>query len=256
VAEGGRGRLSAFARGRSRRVRGLLRSLPEVVKPLVLVALPALLAWWITRLGVDTVATWLLEYRLWLLGAAVVCLVVGAAVALYLGDLLRPVVRTRREGVAELEWDYGTLVNPAGVNASWAWLYGAGYFVIAFGVVWLGLEPESPVWVVALVVTALVLGAALTIGMPFLAPPLAIRALERREHVRDVGRTRFAVLDPVEVAPDGGPGQAAVWAARRSYAVDRGGRGVGFRWRVPKRPGRRAVAAAPPGPVRGRVGRR
>jgi hypothetical protein len=240
--DGGRGRLSTFARGTSRRVRGLLRSLPEVVKPLVLVALPALLAWWITRLGIETVAEWLLEYRLWLLGAAVVCLVVGAAVALYLGDLLRPVVRTRREGVADLEWDYGTLVNPAGVNASWAWLYGAGYFVIAFAVIWLGLEPGSPAWVVALVVTALVLGAALTIGMPFLAPPLAIRALERGEHVRDVGRTRFAVLDPVEVAPEDDADQAAVWTARRSYAVDLAERGVGFRWLVSIRPGRDAVA--------------
>ena len=242
VDDGGRGRLSTFARGTSRRVRGLLRSLPEVVKPLVLVALPALLAWWITRLGIETVATWLLEYRLWLLGAAVVCLVVGAAVALYLGDLLRPVVRTRREGVAELEWDYGTLVNPAGVNASWAWLYGTGYFVIALGVIWLGLEPTSPAWVVALVVTALVLGVALTIGMPFLAPPLAIRALERGEHVRDVGRTRFAVLDPVDVAPDGDAEQVAVWTARRSYAVDLAERGVGFRWLVSIRPGRDAVA--------------
>ncbi len=238
----GHGRLGTFARGTSRRLQGLLRSLPVVVKPLVVVALPALLAWWIVRLGVETVAVWLVDNRLWLLGLAGVCLVVGAAAALYLGDLLRPVVRTRREGVADLGWDYGTLMNPAGVNASWAWLYGAGYFVVALGVTWFGLSATSPPWLVALVVTALVLGVALTLGMPFLAPPLAIRALERREFARDAGRARFAVLDPVEVAPGGDAEEAAVWTARRSYAVDLSERGVGFRWLVSVRPGRDAVA--------------
>ena len=47
----GRGRLTRFTVGTSRRAQGLLRSLPEVVKPLVVVALPALLAWWIVRVG-------------------------------------------------------------------------------------------------------------------------------------------------------------------------------------------------------------
>lgn len=238
----GKGRLTRLARGTSRRARGLLRSLPEVVKPLVVVALPALLAWQIVRLGVSTVALWILEERVWLLAGAVGCLVVGAVAALYLGDLLRPAVRIRREGATGLEWDYGPLVASAGVNASWSWLYGAGYFVVAFTVTWFGLAADSPPWVVALVVTALVLGVALTVGMPLLAPPLAVRALERREHVRDVGRTRFAVLDPVEVAPDGDAEQAAVWTARRSYAVDLAERGVAFRWLVSVRPGRDALA--------------
>jgi hypothetical protein len=231
-------RMTTFVAGTSRRVQGLIRSLPEVVKPLVVVALPALIAWEIVRLGIPTVAVWLVDQRLWLLAAAGVCLVVGAAVALYLGDLLRPVVRTRPEGGADLEWDYGPLVHPAGVNASWAWLYGAGYFVVAFAVIWFGLAADSPAWVVALVVTALVLGFALTIGMPFLAPPMAIRTLERGEHLRDAGRPRFAVLDPVEVADGRSADEVDVWTTRRSYAVDLSERGVGFRWLVSVRPGR------------------
>jgi patatin-related protein len=268
----GRGRLTRLTVGTSRRAQGLLRSLPEVVKPLVVVALPALLAWWIVRVGVSTVAVWIVEQRVWLLAGAVACLVVGAVAALYLGDLLRPVTRVRREGVSELEWDYGPLVASAGVNASWSWLYGAGYFVVAFAVTWLGLEAASPAWVVALVVTALVLGVALTLGMPLVAPPLAIRGLERREHERDAGRPRFVVLDalPVPVAvpvPDGASGadagaraggagavgagdgarvvgaeQLAAWTARRSYAVDLAERGVGFRWLVSIRPGRDDLA--------------
>ena len=56
------------------------------------------------------------------------------------------------------------------------------------------------------------------------------------------GGRRFAVLDPVEVAPDGDAEQVAVWTARRSYAVDLAERGVGFRWLVSIRPGRDAVA--------------
>ena len=88
----GKGRLTRLTAGTSRRARGLLRSLPEVVKPLVIVALPALLAWWIVSVGVSTVAVWIVDQRLWLLAGAVVCLVVGAVAALYLGDLLRPAV--------------------------------------------------------------------------------------------------------------------------------------------------------------------
>jgi hypothetical protein len=236
------GRLGAFAVGASRRVQGLLRSLPEVVKPLVVVAVPAVVAWWIVATGIATVAERILEYRVWLLGGAVVCLVVGAVAALWLGDLLRPAVRTRRDAAGGLEWDYGTLVHPAGVNASWAWLYGAGYFAVGLGVTWWALTTSSPPWLVALVVTALVLGVVLTIGMPFLAPPLAIRALERRELVRDRGRVRFAVADPAEVGEGRTAEEVAAWTARRSYAVDLSERGVGYRWLVSKQPGRDAVA--------------
>ena len=238
----GKGRLTRLTAGTSRRARGLLRSLPEVVKPLVVVALPALLAWWIVSVGVSTVAVWIVEQRLWLLAGAVLCLVVGAVAALYLGDLLRPAVRIRREGATELEWDYGPLVASAGVNASWSWLYGAGYFIVAFGVTWFGLAGDSPPWLVALVVTALALGVALTVGMPLLAPPLAIRALERREHVRDLGRSRFAVLDPVQAADGQDVDEVERWTARRSYAVDLTERGVGYRWLVSKDPGRDALA--------------
>jgi len=238
----GKGRLTRLTAGTSRRARGLLRSLPEVVKPLVIVALPALLAWWIVSVGVSTVAVWIVDQRPWLLAGAVVCLVVGAVAALYLGDLLRPAVRIRREGATDLEWDYGPLAASAGVNASWAWLYGAGYFVIAFAVTWFGLAGDSEPWLVALVVTALVLGVALTLGMPLLAPPLAIRSLERREHVRDLGRSRFAVLDPVEAAEGQDAEQVELWTARRSYAVDLTERGVGYRWLVSKDAGRDAVA--------------
>ena len=91
-------------------------------------------------------------------------------------------------------------------------------------------------------VTALVLGVALTLGMPLLAPPLAIRSLERREHVRDLGRSRFAVLDPVEAAEGQDAEQVELWTARRSYAVDLTERGVGYRWLVSKDAGRDAVA--------------
>ena len=80
-------------------MQGLLRSLPEVVKPLVVVALPALMAWWIVRRGVSTVAVWIVEQRVLASCRAVACLVVGAVAALYLGDLLRPVTPIRREGV-------------------------------------------------------------------------------------------------------------------------------------------------------------
>ena len=232
----GRGRLTRLTVGTSRRAQGLLRSLPEVVKPLVVVALPALLAWWIVRVGVSTVAVWIVEQRVWLLAGAVACLVVGAVAALYLGDLLRPVTRIRREGVSELEWDYGPLVASAGVNASWSWLYGAGYFVVAFAVTWLGLEAASPAWVVALVVTALVLGVALTLGMPLVAPPLAIRGLERREHERDAGRPRFVVLDPVPV-PERDAGRRG-----GSRAVRRVDRAAVVR-RRPGRAGRRVPLA-------------
>ena len=127
------------------------------------------------------------------------------------------------------------------MNASWSWLYGAGYFVVAFAVIWSGLEEASPSWVVALVVTALVLGVALTLGMPFLAPPLAIRALERREHVRDLGRARFAVLDPVSL-PDDAPSQAAGWTARGRTPSTSASEGSGFRWLVSIRPGRDDLA--------------
>ena len=43
----------------------------QFVKPLVVVALPALLAWWIVRVGVSTVAVWIVEQRVWLLAGAV-----------------------------------------------------------------------------------------------------------------------------------------------------------------------------------------
>ena len=66
---------------------------------------------------------------------AVVCLVLGSVAAFFFGDQLRPATRVRRPGADELRWDYGPLVSSAGVNASWAVLYGAGYFVIAIAVV-------------------------------------------------------------------------------------------------------------------------
>ena len=129
-----------------------------------------------------------------------------SSAAFILGDLLRPATRVRRPGAQSLTWEYGPLTNPAGINASWAVLYGAGYFTIAIVVLSTAVERgDTREWLVALVVTAIVLGVGLGLLYPVLAPLAALRSMERREVVRDGqrGGTRFVVADPVDAGAVG-----------------------------------------------------
>ncbi|GAA4403677.1 hypothetical protein GCM10023168_15410 [Fodinibacter luteus] len=237
----GRSRVARWWVGAVRRARGVGRSLPALVVPAVVVAVPVVVAWWIVDTGIEQVAGWLTENRWWFVGLAVACLVLGSVAAFFFGDQLRPATRVRRPGADALRWDYGPLVSSAGVNASWAVLYGAGYFVIAIAVVWSALagEGETRSWLVALVVTALVLGVALGLLYPLVAPLLALRGLERRELARDLERTgvRYAVADPVVLDDDSQREAYALATARRSYAVDLAERGVAYRWLVSTAPG-------------------
>ena len=233
----GRSRLARLGIGTVRRARGVLRSLPGLLGPAIVVALPVAVAWWLVRTGIGPVADWLLGNRWWLVGLAVACVVLGAAAAFFFGDQLRPATRMRKPGAQSLSWGYGPLVSSAGINGSWAVLYGAVYFVIALVVVWAVLEPgESRSWLVALVVTALVLGVGLGLAYPVVAPILALRALERREVVRDRERAgvRFVVADPVVLDADhqGDPATDERATAERSFAVDLAERGVAYRWLV------------------------
>lgn len=232
----GAGRWVRLTAGTSRRARGLVRSLPEVVRPLLVLAVPALLAWWVARVGTGEVASWLVASRGPLTVLAVVVVALGAVAALFLGDLLRPATFTRRPGDPDPVWDYGPLAHPAGVNASWAVLYGAGYLVLGLGATWLGLDRSAPAWLVALVVTALLLGVGLGLLAPVLAPLRVMRELERAEVQRDRQVARFVVGDPL-VEPGRDAALLARWTASRSYAVDLAERGVGYRWVVSREPG-------------------
>ncbi len=122
-------------------------------------------------------------------------------------------------------------------------LYGAGYFTIALVVVSSAVNrDEDRAWLVALVVTALVLGVGLGLLYPVFAPLASLRALEKREVVRDGERAgvRFVVADPVvldEPAEAGDAARYAVATAQRSYAVDLAERGVAYRWLVSAKPG-------------------
>jgi len=239
----GRGLVARFFVGAVRRARGLGRSLPGLIGPAVVIALPVALAWWLVDTGAAAIADALLDRRWWLVGLAVVCVVAGGIAAFVLGDLLRPATRVRHPGAQSLTWEYGPLTNPAGINASWAVLYGAGYFTIAIVVLSTAVERgDTREWLVALVVTAIVLGVGLGLLYPVLAPLAALRSMERREVVRDGqrGGTRFVVADPVGSDVD---------TARRSYAVDLAERGVAYRWLVSSKPGAdgRAPSLAPRG---------
>jgi hypothetical protein len=239
----GRGMLARFFVGAGRRARGLGRSLPGLIGPAVVIAVPVVLAWWLVDTGAAAIADALLDRRWWLVGLSVVCVVAGGIAAFVLGDLLRPATRVRHPGAQSLTWEYGPLTNPAGINASWAVLYGAGYFTIAIVVLSTAVERgDTREWLVALVVTAIVLGVGLGLLYPVLAPLAALRSMERREVVRDGqrGGTRFVVADPVGSDVD---------TARRSYAVDLAERGVAYRWLVSSKPGAdgRAPSLAPRG---------
>lgn len=117
-----------------------IRSLPGLIGPAVVIALPVALAWWLVDTGAAAIADALLDRRWWLVGLAVVCVVAGGIAAFVLGDLLRPATRVRHPGAQSLTGEYGPLTNPAGINASWAVLYGAGYFTIAIVVLSTAVE--------------------------------------------------------------------------------------------------------------------
>ncbi len=248
----GRSRATRLSVGATRRARGVVLSLPALIVPALVVVLPVAGSWWLVHRGIETVAGDLLEHRWWLVGLAVASILLGAGAAFFFGDQLRPATRVHQPGTQSMSWDYGPLVSTAGINASWAVLYGTGYFVIALVAIWAGLDPgPSPAWLVALVVTSLVLGVALGLFYPFVAPVLALRAVERRELGRDLERAgrRFVVADPVPPADPGSTGAGELATASRSYAVDLAERGVGHRWLVSVSPGAdgRSPSLAPRG---------
>ncbi len=63
--------------GAARRGRGLAKSIPGLLGPAVVIAVPVLLAWWLVDTGPGPIANWLLSNRWWLVGLAVVCVVGG-----------------------------------------------------------------------------------------------------------------------------------------------------------------------------------
>ncbi len=240
VPDPGRGSQTAMARlgrGARRRLVGVLRSLPSLLGPVLVVVVPVLLAWWVAVQGSAGIARFVLDHRGWLVLAAVVAVLGGVAMTFRFGDLLRPLTRlVGADGTTEFR--FGALASPVQVTASWSVLYGLGYLVIGLAGAWWWLEPTSPPWLVALVVSALGLGFWLALGLPAVSPVIALRALERAELRRDgePGGTRFTVHDPV-TAPAGRDETVARWTAERSYAVDLVERGVGYRWLVGDRAG-------------------
>jgi patatin-related protein len=226
------GRLAGGAR---RRLVGVLRWLPSVLGPVLVVALPVALSAWAATTGAEGIARFVLDHRGTLAVGAAVAVLAGMAMTFRFGDLLRPMARVVLDD-GECTWRFGALVSPVQVTASWAVLYGLGYLGLGLGVAWRWLEPTSPPWLVALCVSALGLGVTLAVGLPATAPLLALRTLERAEHRRDPETRRFVVHDPV--APGDRPHPVvARWTAQRSYAVDLVERGVGYRWLVGDAPG-------------------
>ncbi|MBM6398894.1 patatin-like protein [Phycicoccus sonneratiae] len=222
--------LGRLGSGGRRRLVAVLRRLPSVLGPVLVVALPVALAAWVAATGAEGIARAVLAHRGWLVLAAVLAVLLGVAMTFRFGDLLRPLARVAREDGAS-DWRFGALVSPVQVTASWSVLYGLGYLVLGLVVAWRWLEPTSPPWLVALCVSALGLGLVLALGLPAVSPLLALRALERAEHRRDPEVRRFVVHDPV--AAGGRPADVvARWTAHRSYAVDLAERGVGYRWLV------------------------
>ncbi|HSO64231.1 MAG TPA: patatin-like protein [Ornithinibacter sp.] len=218
--------LSARQRGLRnavRRARGLAVGGGALVVKLLLVLVPAGIAWTLVRNDPEVVTRWLRSHPVVAVVVAVVCTVVGAWAAAHFGSLLR--VLRRAPADSEPDWEYAVLTDPVGAEAGWAVLYGAGYFVIA-GVTAARTVPGTgaPLWQHALVVSAALLGLVLTLVLPLVAPHRALRAVEEREAVRDRDVARFTV--------EGSDGVDPLATARRAYAHDLVNRGVAFRWLV------------------------
>ena len=190
---------------------------------LVLVLVPAGIAWTLVRDDPEVVTRWLRSYPVVAIVVAVVSTAVGAWAAAHFGSLMRVLQRTPAD--SERDWEYAVLTHPVGAEAGWAVLYGAGYLVIA-GVTAARTVPgtDAPLWQHALVAAAVLLGLVLTLVLPLVAPHRALRSVEEREAVRDRDVARFTVESP------GGADPTAT--ARRAYAHDLVNRGVAFRWLV------------------------
>ncbi len=217
--------------GTRRRLLGVVRWLPSVLGPAVVVLVPVALAWGVAHAGTAVVARWFLGHAATALWVGVVSVLVGTCVAFRFGDLLRPLERALTRNGEEVTWRYGALRSAVAVNASWSVLYGLAYVALGTGLTHTVLAEDSPAWLVALVVTCFALGVLLAGLLPLAAPVLVLRALERSEDARDASVARFTVHDP---APSDGqdPTALARWTARRSYAVDLTERGLGYRWLV------------------------
>ncbi|MEO5608209.1 MAG: patatin-like protein [Ornithinibacter sp.] len=210
-------------RNARRRLTALLSGSLAVLLRVAVVAIPAGIAWALVHNDPAVATRWLHQHA-WVAAAlAAVCIIAGGWAASHFGNLLRTLGRA--PAGEHTAYSYAVLSHPVGAEAGWAVLYGAGYFAIA-GVVAARTDPDAgaPLWQHALVAAAMVLGVALTLALPLLAPLRAINAVEGREAVRDREVARF-----VGVADDGADPTAT---ARRVYAEDLVDRGVGYRWLV------------------------
>ncbi len=216
-------------RNAGRRVRGLLAGAAAVLVRLLVVAVPVLIAWALVRDDPAVATRWIRDHAWVATAIAAACTLFGAWAAAHFGTLLRVLRRVSDDAAGEQgsgeRWEYAPLTHPAGAEAGWAVLYGAGYFVIA-GVTASRTLPDdgAPLWQHALVASAALLGIALTVALPLLSPLRAIRAAEAHEAVRDREVARLTV------EPVAGADTAAT--AARAYAEDLVDRGVGYRWLV------------------------
>ena len=223
-------------RNAGRRVQGLLVGGGELVGTLLLVLVPAAVAWTLVRNDPEVVTRWLRDNPVVSVVVAIACTALGAWAATHFGSLLR--VLRQAPGDSESEWEYAVLTHPVGAEAGWAVLYGSMYFVVA-GVTAArtSVRPRgadtlplaAPLWQHALVAAAVLLGLVLTLVLPLVAPRRALRAVEEREAVRDRDVARLTV--------DAAEGADPTATARRAYAHDLVNRGVAFRWLVSDRAG-------------------
>ena len=223
-------------RNAARRAQGLLLGGGELVGKLLLVLVPAAIAWTLVRNDPEVVTRWLRENPVAAAVVAVVSTTLGVWAATHFGTLLR--VLRRAPADSESEWEYAALMHPVGAEAGWSVLYGAVYFAIAgFTASRTSVRPRggedlplaAPLWQHALVAAAVLLGVVLTLVLPLVAPYRALRAVELREAVRDRDVARLTV--------DADEGADPAATARRAYAHDLVNRGVAFRWLVSDRAG-------------------
>ncbi len=211
----------------ARRTSGLLLSFVRLLPVLVVVAVVAVIALWLVAEPWPRVLGFLRDNAAWLAAVAVALVLVGVLAAWRLGRLLQ-VLRQTGGGDGGV-WEYSPLTHPAGASAGWAVLYGAMYLALAAFLVWDPMSWQETRWGAALLAVSIVLGVALALVFPLVAPFVALRRMEGREIVR--ARTVGPLLPPGDTDQGGTRSRH-----QRAFAVDLVARGVAYRWLVSDTP--------------------
>ncbi|HQR27611.1 MAG TPA: patatin-like protein [Nocardioides sp.] len=227
----GGGTTHRVARGVIRGLRGLLRLLAALGWRLLFLLAPLALAVWVVGSGWSTVVTWLDDHFALVVALAVVAVVVGVLSAAYFGGRLQ-VLAEDRSGEKML-WSWRRVAHPAGVSASWAVVYGTGYLVLALVLVRDPWDWRADAWAQALCLTALLLGALLTLVVPVAVPLRALAGVVVAEQDRAHTVPEFLATPGDFAGHDVGE-----ITADQSYVVDLIQRDAAYRRWVAYQPGK------------------